>query len=110
MLSNRSIRVMSMSLLGSFSLFECIALFMDYRSLGFPDGHLTELDQFKSEFYPYAMSSLFLLSLGSVFLAFKDHKWDIWRKWTLGLFFVFNILLFLILDWSSENYNHGQGG
>jgi len=97
-------------LIGLVAFLEASYNYYSYTMLGFPDGHLTELDQVYKIFHPI-FSSLFLLTvILSIFVFFKK-SFDL--KMVLALLFLLILLNAALLGFDiyfSNTFDNGRGG
>ncbi|MGB0840525.1 MAG: hypothetical protein ACPGXL_10305 [Chitinophagales bacterium] len=99
-------------LLGMLSFALMSIFYWSLSSIGFPDGHRTELDRMYEKIYPIYMVISGLFAALFFYLAWhsdreQNQKKTIWAFFFLSLF----IVLAILLDGSFHHLlEHGQGG
>lgn len=100
------------TLIGAVAFLEAIYNYYSYTMLGFPDGHLTELDQVYKSFYPIYACLFLLTSILSTGIFFR-------KSLKLNIKIVIALLILLVLlnatylgfdFYFSNTYDSGQGG
>lgn len=99
-----------LSFLGLFSALLLVFFYFEYRSLGFPDGHLTELDRIRKSAYLGLMGMAAAFLLYSMLSRFIPPSKRLRTRLVLVLFATGGALYFLLECFGPKFFEHGSGG
>lgn len=85
------------------AILEGVWFLLSSRGLGFPDGHLTELDRFRCVEYPALLAC-------SVLLAIVAASRRVKARYTFGAFVVLNVIALAVDGYAAHVLDHGGGG